>query len=341
MLRGTLIGVAVIAALGAGVWLGGETLAADRLRQQIAQSPEMDAAAVTALRSTEGMGLMLTQPVLGDARTGIALPWARLLVAPTALTTVQLDLPPEGLLTLDGQPHSLMAASTQASLGLSPLRGLAVSSLNLAARDLQIDGLPLAGLINLDLVMQRLGHDAPRAARAAYDAEIMLEGMAPAGLGQLGIAAEALPGDLSAQGALRLWLDGPLQPGQAQPARVIGGQTDGLILSSGDLSVRIVARLSPDAAGFAEGRVALYTGDAAAMIGHMAELGLIPDGARLLIRAGLDQLGRAEFPQDDAPMPGPDFASASGDELRLPLVFQGGQVFIGAIPIGPAPRLLP
>ncbi|MFN3524560.1 MAG: DUF2125 domain-containing protein [Paracoccus sp. (in: a-proteobacteria)] len=340
MLRGTLIGVAVIAALGAGVWLGGETLAADRLRQHIAQSPGMEAAAVTPLRSTDGMGLMLEAPILGDGLTGIALPWARLLLAPTALTTVQLDLPPESTLTLDGQPHALTATSTEASLGLSPLRRLAVNALTLAARDLRIDGLALAQMIDLDLVMQRLGHDSPRAARASYDADITLDGMSPAGLAQLGIAAGALPGDLSAQGVLRLWLDGPLQPGQARPARLIGGQTDGLILTSGDLSVRIVARLSPDAEGFAEGRVALYTGDAPAMIGHMAELGLIPDGAQLLIRAGLSQLGRAEFPQSDAPMPGPVFAPAASDELRLPLVFQDGQVFIGAIPIGPAPRLL-
>ncbi|MFN3273100.1 MAG: DUF2125 domain-containing protein [Paracoccus sp. (in: a-proteobacteria)] len=341
MWRGTLIGVTVVAILGAGLWLGGETVAADRLRQHIAQSPALDAASVTPLRSPEGMGLRLEAPAVGDARAGLALPWARLLLSPTSPTTLQLDLPPEGRLTLDGRVHDLTAGAAQALLSVAPLRGMVVDALHIEARDLRIDGMALARQIDLDLAMQRLGHDAPRPARASYDADIAIDGMAQAGLSQLGLQAGELPGDLSAQGVVRLWLDGPLRPGQARPPQLVGGQTDGLTLASGDLSARIVARLAADEAGFAQGRVALYTRDAGAIVDHMAELGLIPDGARLLLRAGLSQLGRAGFAQGDAPQPGPDFPEATGDELRLPLLFQDGQMFLGTVPLGPAPRLLP
>lgn len=350
MLRKALIGTVVVAALGAGLWLGGESLAADRLRAHIAQTPEIEAQSVTPLRSTAGMGLRIEGLSVGDINAGLALPWAVMRLHPLSPATLQLDLPPEATVVHGGLVHDLTAARREARLGLAPLSGMAVDSLDMALGGLAIDGTALAEEAGLTLSLARLGHDSPQAARAAYDARVAAQGITQEGLARLGLNLAALPGDLAAEGSMRLWLDGPLNAaspgaGASNPARIIGGRTEGVTLRSGDLSLRILARLVPDGQGYALGRVALYTTDARAIIDHLVELGVLPEAASLLALAGLDQLGRAEFSDETAGselarVAAMAFPAATEGELRLPLEFRDGRAWLGQIPVGPAPRLL-
>lgn len=338
MLR-LLTGLAVLLALVAGLWLGGETLAARRAAEAVARSPLVEAAAVTPLRRLTGFGLRLDAPVLRGPGAAISLPWAELSAAPTAPFTARLVLPEEGQLQLPGATVAIAAAAPAASLTVAPMRDMAVDAAQLSLDALRLDGVEAAGQVRLDAQLRRLGHDAPLAARAGYDVSVSAEQLAVELLALLGLDATALPGPVSANGAARLWFDAAprLQEGAPAP-RALGFQTAGLDLASGDLTVRVVGRLAADEAGLAEGRLGVFTRDADAIIGQLVALEVIPGGAALLLRAGLGQIGRAEFPEGS--YAGPAIPAAGTDELRLPLSFADGQMSLGAVPLGPAPRLL-
>lgn len=337
MLR-LLTGLAVLGALVAGLWLGGETWAARRAAEAIAQSPQIEATSVTPLRRPDGFGLRLEAPVLQGPGAALSLPWAELSAAPTAPFTARLILPQAGQLQLPGASVVLAAAAPAARLTVAPLREMAVDAAHLSLDGLQLDGAPAAGPVRLDAALARLGHDAPRAAHAGYDLTLAAEDLSAGLLALLGLDARALPGPVSAQGAARLWLDAAprLQEGAPAP-RPVGFQTAGLDLASADLSVRVVGRLAADEAGLAEGRLAVFTRDAGAIVDQLVALEVIPGGAALLLHAGLGQIGRAEFPE--GPYAGPAIPAPGEGELRLPLSFAGGQMSLGAVPLGPAPRL--
>lgn len=336
-----VVWVVVIVAALAGLWLGAESWAAQRAAQAIAQSPRIEAAGVTPLRRPQAFGLRLAAPSYGDGRLRLDLPWAELSLAPSAPRTARLSLPSEGRLRLAGAEHALALRDPEAWLTLAPLRSMAIEAGQLSARDVQLDGQPVAARLEIGARLHRLGHDAPRPAVAAYDMPLRIEGASPEALALLAPHLATLPGDLTVLGQVRVWLDAaPRLAADAQVPRPVGFETAGLELISGEVAVRLVGRIVPDAQGRAEGRLALYTRDAGPIIQQLVALGIIPPGAALLARAGLGQIGRADFPEGDAASPGPAIPAAAEGELRLPLSFSDGQVMLGAVPLGPAPRLL-
>lgn len=338
MLRLMMV-VALLVALVAGLWVGGETLAARRAAELVARMPQAEAAAVTPLRRLDAFGLRIDAPVYAGGQAALHLPWAELSLAPAAPRTLRLVLPGEGQLRTGGGDIAIAAAAPEASVTVAPLRDMVIDAAHLALRDLAVDGTAAAEMVRLDARLRRLGHDAPRAARAAYDASLRVENLAPEALALAGLDAATLPGPLSAAGEARLWLDeAPRLQRDAPRPGLAGFETSGLDIASGDLSVRVVGRLSADASGLAEGRLAIFTRDAEPIIQQLVALEVIPAAAALLVRAGLTQLGRADFPEDAAA--GPAIPLPAEGELRLPLSFAGGQMSLGEIPLGPAPRLL-
>ena len=335
-MRGTVIGTGLVLALLAGGWLGAETLASNRVAALIADDPSLQAASVAPLRDPRRIGIALSEPAWTDPALGVSLPWAQLYLSPTSPLTARLDLPDGGQVTQGGQVMQLGLSAPAASMALSPLNGMVPNRLDVQARDLTLDGQPLAQGLSLQARLAGLGSDAPRPARAAYDIDLGLTGLQVGGLAQLGLDPGPIPGPLSVQGPLRIWLDGtPSVTGGASP-QVVGWQTAGLDLRADTIGLRIVGRLSRDDQGLAEGQVALYSTDADAMIGMAAGLGLIPAQAGMLLRAGLSQLSQADL---DDTLPGPDFPDAAQGELRLPIIMRDGQLILGGVPIGPAPAI--
>lgn len=332
MLGKLIFGTALAASLGGAIWLGAETVAADRVRDALIDSPVMDAQRVEPLRNREGPGVRLVGPQLRSPGMALDLPWAELIIAPLSPTRPRLSLPQEARLTLRGRSLDLAADSAGAELGLSPLRQMAMDDARLSAIGLRADGLDLAGLVDGTMSLQRLGHDAPRLAGAAYDLSLRVEDVTPEALDLLGLPG--LPAAVSGDGQGRLWFDSAIFPQSGQVPRLVGLQTDQAQLRIGDLTLRIVARIVADEAGHAEGRVALYTRDAEAMLDQLVTIGIVPAQAALPLRFGLAQLGRAELPpvagQPELPQPG-------AGELRLALDFRDGQTFLGPVGLGPAP----
>lgn len=335
-MRGALIGLVLLVGMGVGGWLGAEHLLAGRVRAAIDADPALQATQVQPLRDPRQFGLTLTEPQFRDPAMGLSLAWARLSVSPGAPLTGRLDLPDRAQITIQGRQMQLELTQPVARLALAPMNRMAPRRLDLGARDLMLDGLPLAEGVSLRMQLAPLGAQSPRAARAAYDADLSLQGVQTAALARLGLDLGGLRGSMAAQGPLRLWLDGtPSLTGGRAPA-LVGWETPGLDLSVEDIGLRIVGRLSRDDQGRAEGQVALYSADADAMIAMAVGLGLIPAQAQLLLRAGLSQLSQADL---DATLPGPDFPDAAPGELRLPIVMRDGRLLLGGVPIGPAPAL--
>lgn len=337
-MRGTIIAVGLVAAVLAGGWLGAETMAARHVAALIRDDPGLEAASVAPLRDPRQIGIRLSEPQLRDPALSVAMPWARLSLSPLSPLTARLDLPDAIRVVQAGQAMDLAWQDPRASVALAPLNRMAPDALDLQARAVTLDGLPMAQGLSLRADLGALGSDAPRPARAAYDIAIALEGVQTQALAMLGLDAGPLPGPISVRGPLRVWLDAtPSLGADAAPGpQVVGWQTAGLDMQAGDIGLRLVGRLSRDAQGRAEGQVALYSPDADAMIGLAEGLGLIPPQGRLLLRAGLAQLAQAPL---DATLPGPAFPEPAPGELRLPVIMRDGQLILGGLPVGPAPAI--
>ncbi|WP_378942694.1 DUF2125 domain-containing protein [Paracoccus sp. R86501] len=328
------IGIGLCAAAVVGLWAGGETLASRRVAELIAGDPALQAASVQPLRDPPDFGLRIEAPSFSDPVGGLSLPWAVVRMSPAAPTTAHLILPNDGQMTIAGQTHVLGLDGPHAMIRLAPLKRLAPDHIDIMADRITLDGTPVIEGLDLELQMSRLGSDAPLVARASYDAHLGLGAVQTALLSQMGLNLQGIPDPVSVSGSILLWLDGtPSVRGQATPS-IVGWQTSGLTIGAGAMSLRVVGRVVRDKDGLAEGQVAIYTADAQQIIDQASDMGLIPPSTRMLLRAGLGQLARAQI---DAEMPGPDYPEPANGQVRLPVQMIEGQIRLGGIPIGPAP----
>ncbi|MDM7459737.1 MAG: DUF2125 domain-containing protein, partial [Paracoccus sp. (in: a-proteobacteria)] len=311
---------------------GGETVAADRMRDALTDSAALDAERVEPLRERAGPGIRLVAPHLRGADMALDLPWAKLFIAPLPPTRLHLSLPQEMRLTLQGRSLDFAADTAGAILGLSPLRRIAMDDAHLSATGLRLDGTGLARLVEGTMSLQPLGHDAPRMAGAAYDMSLRARDMQPEAMDLLGFPG--LPAAVSGDARGRLWFDDAIFPQSGQMPRLVGLQTDQAELRIGDLTLRLATHVVADEAGRATGRVALYTRDADALLDQLVAVGIVPTQALPPLRLGLAGLGRAQL----SPAEGqPDLPQPKPDELRLTLEFRDGQTFLGPVGLGAAP----
>ena len=339
MRRAIIVVTVLLALLLGALWFGGEIMAANRLQAEIEARPDLTADSVQPLRAPPALGVTVEAPRIGSGAQGIGAERAQVLVNPLSPLTLRLDLPEALTLTLGGHDHALTGQDIDGVLAFSPLHGRTVKRAEMRGSDLALDGQPLARAADLRVELNRLGFGAPRAARAAYRVSASLDEVTPQALSPLVPTLAGLGGAISVQGGAVLWLDAPVRPDSARMPMVIGAQTEGIDLLLGGQALRVIGRIAPDAAGLAEGQVALYARDAGAVLDVLAAAGLLPTGARPLVEAGLSRLARAdiEAPSDQGPaMPPP----AEG-ELRLLLTMADGRMSIGPVPIGPAPMLMP
>ncbi|WP_185968553.1 DUF2125 domain-containing protein [Paracoccus sp. M683] len=360
-MRFLLLLVLLVAGILGGVWLGGESWLTGRASALIGQREDMSAGSIAPLREMGRIGLRAEQVEYSGHLSGmpadLSLPWVDIWVPPMAPNAVHATLPEQAVLVLnDGAPVDLGLAGAQVMMRVSPANDMAISRAAIAAGQITVAGQPAVEGLSGRVDLVGLGHDAPRAAGAAYDVVLRLDRLDPAALAMLGLPAPVLPGDLAVQGDLRLWLTAPPragapQGGQPQP---IGFNTRGLSLSMGDLRARLVGEVRPDDQGRASGRLALYTADADGWLQAAADAGMIPPSGVMLGGAVLRNLSQMPL-NPEAPAETSNraangttmrlatgflFPEPAADEMRLPIILRDGQVFLGNIPIGSAPQLL-
>ena len=320
-------------AIVAAVWLGGETWLAARGQRMIDAHPELAATSVTPLRRLDRIGLRLDDLAIRTPEGEAVLPSLDLWAAPGAPTHIRAALPAQMQLPLLGRGRQIAAQDAEVSLRLSPLNGMAVRSLAGESGPVSVEGAALLTRLDLQAQLTPMGAQAPATARAAYAVTADWAGLTPTALLELPEALADQP--LSGQGKAVVFLTGPLRPGEPEP-QLAGIASSGFTLTLGPQTLRIAGRLAADADNRAEGALFLYTADARAWMQLAGDLGLIPPRLVMLAGTALEQAAAAEVELPAATQapddPGPG-------ELRIPLIFRDGRVFLGPLPLGNAPRL--
>ncbi len=325
----------------AGSWLGGESLLIRELRRLSDAGLGFSAAAITPLRDAGRLGAHLREVTLAGPQGSLSVASADLSLRPLSPTTARLDLPATAIVDLGAGPQALGLTAPQAWSRFRPLSGFAPGAAHLASGPMTLDGAALAEGVALTAEPAGLGPDAPPGSVSAYDLRLALSDLSPAALPQLASAAQALgiAGGLTLTGQGRLWLDGRPTPGAlaVAPPQPTGLRLDTADLRFGRLSARVVGQIRPDAQGRAQGAIAIYTGDATAMIEAAASAGMIPRNAVRMAGTMLRTL--SAMPMPDADGAAPDYPRPQSGELRLPILFDQGRTSLGPIPLGPAPLL--
>ncbi|ARJ68373.1 DUF2125 domain-containing protein [Paracoccus contaminans] len=328
-MRGLVAVLLVVAASVAAAWFGGETWLAREAARRIADDPRIAAAQVAPLRDLRRIGLHLADVTVATAAGDAALPTLDLWAAPSAPTEFHAALPERMILPIGGVLRPVQAAGAGLSARISPASRMAVSRAALSSGPVTIDGAPLAAAVQITAALSALGPDAPAGAAASYAVQGQADGVAP----PAGMQALQDAGLLSASGAARVFLTGPVVPGESRP-QVVGLASDGLTVRLGSRAARVTGRLAADAEGRATGAIFVYTRDVQDWLALAAETGLLPKGMVALAGTAL-AAAAGTAPQLPPGIPPP--AEPQQGELRIPLLLRGGQAFLGPLPVGPAP----
>lgn len=303
----------LIVLLLAGSWLAAEPLLVSQARRHV------QAETVAGQPGPWRLGLALqglTVPVQAGA---VTLPSLDAWVTPWAPLTARAILPDTALLDTTAGQRRLELTQATARLRLSPIGGR-LRRLEARFAGLALDGAPLSGPGGI--TVRAVPDD--RAEGVPYHLQADLPDL-------------RLPQLAALSGGLRLWLDRPLGLAGAEVEPVVQGVlTDGLDIDARRFRLRVVGLVHKGADGRAEGRLAIYASDAGAMLEGAVDQGVLPPRVRLLVRAMLNRIGQADF--SGPPIPGhPPMPPAPQGQLRIPVEMRDGQMYLGGIPIGPAP----
>ncbi|NHF72209.1 DUF2125 domain-containing protein [Paracoccus xiamenensis] len=354
-MKNLLIGTALVAAMLGAAWYGGETWLSGKAREAVTSSPVVEAASVTPLRDPRRIGLRMAEVEIGDAETGLSAPGLKLYAPLIAPTTMTVALPSQMELRMGNAPVSVTLGQGQAHAALSLTHEMAIREAGIDARDLDVDGVDMLQSLEITARLAHMGGAAPQGSRAAYAVDATARGLTLPGLQER----------LDIIGPVQLWLtEVPGQPmleGRVPPPALTGMQTQGLRFSLAGAEATLIGRIQADAQGRAEGEAALYTRDARPFIDAAVEAGLIPQKAAMLVGAMINTLSKTPLPgeiketvvrsAEVLPLT-PEEAGTDDDmlvalppaqegQIRLPLILKDGEVRLGPVPIGPAPRLFP
>lgn len=344
-----LIGLAIFALLLVGAWYGAETWLSRFANRTLAEQPDVTAE-ITPLRQPGRLGLHAQGIALSDSSAGgLNADGLDAYIRLLSPTTLNVDLPQTATLSpVEGAATQVQMQDGQAEVTLSPTRGLAISHVGLAGRDLILNEAPTFESLNVAANLTHMGGAAPAGSAAAYRLD----------LAGTGLAFGALPERLDIGGAVQVWLDGipdlSVMQGTAPPPQPTGFQTQNVTFTLGPISARLAGRIEADAQGLASGQAAIYTASAPDLVEAAVTAGLMPPKIGQAVQAVLIRL--AGEPPETAEAPQPmDAVEAADDkalaeevvtlppagkgELRLPLFFGEGIVRLGPVPLGPAPRI--
>lgn len=356
-LKYLLIGTALVAVGLGAAWYGGETWLSGKARDAVAASPDINAASVTPLRDPGRVGLHMVEVEIGDEMNGLSAPDLDVFAPLMAPTTMTVALPPQLELRVDAVPMQVAMTGGQAHATISPTHEMAIQRAGVNAHAVTLDGIPMADALDLNARLIHMGAAAPAGSRVAY----------AIGIAANGLMINGLPDRLDVTGPVQLWLtEVPGQPmleGRVPPPALTGLQTQGIRFVLGDMQATLVGRIQADAQGFAEGEAAFYTADARPFVDAAVQAGLIPQDAAMLMGALIKNLSETPIPSDVEakaakkqaaaellPQADPNLIPdldeavslppAQEGQIRLPLILKDGQIRLGPVPIGPAPRLI-
>lgn len=327
-MRGILWLAAALAALYGGYWFVGSQAVVSGLEATLDEMKagglaDYDGVDVTGFPSR--FDLTVTEPELVSADGSLR--WAT-----SALNVYALSYKPHHVIAVLPPLQTLWFGRDRATLTSGDLRASAVLGLD--------PSLPLVRAQsvgeNLSLTSERGWGIAAEAARLAIrqgvsetEHEVGAEflGMVLSGApARVVKAARGLParGDRARLDAV-VTLDRPLDRFFAvERGRIVGAEVRALDVVWGPVTISGTGRLTVTATGHPQGRVNIGIRNWRAAVGLLSELGVIRRELQPTVERVLEQLA---------------LAGGDVDLLALPLAFQDGQMSLGPIPLGPAPRL--
>ncbi len=316
-----LIIVLTVAALYAAYWVVVSRNLDRGLRTGIAAAEAQGWTITTSDLSTQGFpsrfdiaaaDLVVTAP--GGALTWTA-PWLRTAALSYQPNRVIVTLPPRQQIQLQRQQLTLDSTGLRASLGVAANRTLALSALTAEAQSLSI-GSDLGWTMASGAALFALRPQA--AVDATYDVYLGLADLRP-GLDLP--SAPAGPAQLTVDAVVTL--DRPLDRtgmGAARPAITAVALSD-VTMTWGDLALTGRGTLTVDQTGTPTGQVSLTVTGWQDAIGLLAEAGIIQPGVMPTLTQMAGMMARAD------------------GTLPLPITFRNGNMALGPLPLGPAPRL--
>lgn len=233
--------------------------------------------------------------------------------------------PPEQEFNFDGEVLSLITRDMRASGKVSASTALALRNVTLEADNPRLrteEGaeLAMASLIaamrlqpetsqTYDLFLEARSIVLPEALRTLADPE----GRLP-----------PLLQNLRFEGDLNLTEPIELNNVEGKTAQIAALHVGELALSWGDIHLSAIGDLTPDAQGLLNGNITFSARNWSQLMNLMAEAGIVPEGRRMLFEAVITQI-------DETPH--------ISDTLTVTITIDDGQMALGPLPLGPAPRL--
>lgn len=321
-----LVMLAVISAAITAGWIAVEPWLVTQAERRIAARGDVTTGSVARMPGTARLGLRAGDVEWHGGGLRALFPALDMWVQPGAPTTLMLAAPQQVELHDDRRQMVLAVDQGQAALRPS-ITNQQVQMARVRFSGMELDGRPFAGAGQGTAVLTDIGDVV--GALSAYDVDLAVAPIA---------GFDTVPG---ISGQARVWLDRALNADWAasrQAPRPVGLRTEGVTITTNDLTARLVADMGTDADGRASGRLAIYTTDAGAVMDMAIAAGLLPQNVRILARTMMNRIGTMPFASE--PESGQmAFPAPADGELRLPVQARDGRLFLGAIEIGAAPRL--
>lgn len=306
-----------------------------------------------------GEAAMLVDPArIGGRFSGVTLPLSggrdlalsglELWVPVLGWNIPHASLPAEARLTGPAGTRVLgFGAGGTAQAQFSPWRGMVLTGAQVQARQVRLDGQPLADEARIAARLTNYGAVIPAEVQAAYRIDADMAGLnlpLLARLLEIGQPSGDRPGEAGLQGPLVLWLSEVIAPGLDARPQVLGATFEGLRITIDGAGVQVWGQLGRDASGGVTGELALDSADWRAFVLALAHAGYLPLSYAQLTASALETVARdaaAATPEDAVPVSSPNHIALrqssgpphipprpAGTE-RIPLRIEGGQVFLG------------
>ncbi|MDM7931371.1 DUF2125 domain-containing protein [Tabrizicola sp.] len=321
--------------LGTAIWSGYWFIGSSALRQGAEQwFADQSARGITAEKTALAVrgfpnrfdltveGLRLIDPQTG---MGWEAPFAQIFAMTWKPWHIIAALPPEQTVRLPDQEIAITSDGLLASLRARPATDLPLAAVVVesgAIRAMSSQGWTAA----VEKVVASVR--AVDGQASAYDLALDVAGLAPDPAQMARLTAETdLPGTVSVIHLLaRATLTAPLDrhAGESQPQIAALDLTEALV-TWGQLSISAKGGIAPDAEGFAAGRIDIDVTNWDRLVQVLVASGAIKPELAPTVQNMLAAL-----------------ANEGGDPsvLKLPLVFAGGRMSLGPLPLGPAPMLM-
>ncbi|MFW5641679.1 MAG: DUF2125 domain-containing protein [Roseicyclus sp.] len=329
--RGLGVTVAALAVLGSGAWgLGAvvtERAIADWLAARAGEGWLVNYADIAVGGYPTAFETRIEELELADPETGWlwSLPVLRLESPALEPGRLLVVLPPEQGLASPGERLTVTSGAMTSALELRPRDRFALDLSETALREVRVES--STGWV-MTLPEGRLGVTRQEGREAAYDVSFAARGLTPPpGLRAVLDPADLLPeaiGTLDYRAGMAFDRPWDLRAIAERRPQITALDLRELNAVWGGLVFRAAGRLDVDAAGLPEGELALRAENWREMVAMAARAGLIPQGLQGTAEGLLEVL-----------------AGLSGDPgvIDARLRFAEGRMFLGPLPLGPAPVL--